>query len=144
VSRFRTSKARQLPMLSTASLPDMIFTFLFFFMMVSSMRTVPTLTQVELPTASELQSLRERKLLVYVMAAPDQPLQVNSEQIRLDEMPAKLAALRDAVAPEDRGEMLAVLKLDKNLPMGLVDDIKQYLREAQVLRLYHSAEKSAL
>ncbi|MDR2682849.1 MAG: biopolymer transporter ExbD [Dysgonamonadaceae bacterium] len=142
MSRFRTSAPRTVPGINTASLPDMIFTLLFFFMIVTNMRTVPVMTQLNLPTAGELQKLEEQSLIVYVMAGKDTPIQLNSQFIRLEEMPAHLETLKKNVAEENRGKMMAVLKIDRDLPMGTVNDIKQNLRQAGILTIHYSAEKS--
>ena len=40
VMQIRRHRRPEVPMLNTASLPDLIFTVLFFFMMVTHMRTV--------------------------------------------------------------------------------------------------------
>jgi len=67
MSRFRKNGRRSVPSLNTTALPDLIFTLLFFFMMVTNMRTVPVLTQYQLPAAAELQQLKEKSLLVWIM-----------------------------------------------------------------------------
>ncbi|GHV55782.1 biopolymer transporter ExbD [Bacteroidia bacterium] len=142
MSRFRTSASREVPGINTASLPDMVFTLLFFFMIVTNMRTVPVMTQFNLPTVEELQKLEEKSLIVYVMVGKDTPIQLNSEFVGLEEMPARLEALSNDIAEEDRGRQIAVLKIDKDIPMGLVNDIKQNLRRAGILTIHYSAEKS--
>jgi biopolymer transport protein ExbD len=141
MSRFRTSTRREVPGINTASLPDMIFTLLFFFMIVTNMRTVPVMTQFNLPTAEEMQKLEEQSLIVYVMAGLDTPIQLNSNFISLEEMPAHLDAFVNNVPQEKQDKLIAVLKIDKDIPMGLVDDIKQNLRQAGILTIHYSAQK---
>ena len=141
MSRFRTSTRREVPGINTASLPDMIFTLLFFFMIVTNMRTVPVMTQFNLPTAEEMQKLEEQSLIVYVMVGQDTPIQLNSDFIGLEEMPARLDALVNNVPQENREKLIAVLKIDKDISMGLVDDIKQNLRQAGILTIHYSAQK---
>ena len=144
MSRFRPSYHREVPSITTASLPDMIFTLLFFFMIVTNMQTVPVMTQFDLPTAKELQKLEERSLIVYVMAGLNTPIQLNSEFIGLEDMPAHLDVLINNVPQEDRGKIIAVLKIDKDVPMGFVNDIKQILRRAGILTIHYSAQKKSL
>ncbi|GHT42683.1 biopolymer transporter ExbD [Bacteroidia bacterium] len=141
MSRFRKTGPREVPVLNTASLPDMVFTLLFFFMIVTNIRTVPVMTQLNLPTAAELQKLEEKSLIVYVMVGQGTPIQLNSDFVTLEEMPAHLQAIKAAVPEEDHGKMIAVLKIDKDVPMGLVNDIKQNLREAHILTVHYSADK---
>ncbi|GHT00014.1 biopolymer transporter ExbD [Bacteroidia bacterium] len=141
MSRFRKTEPRTVPVLNTASLPDMVFTLLFFFMIVTNIRTVPVMTQFNLPSAVELQKLEEKSLIVYVMVGKGTPIQLNSNFITLEEMPAHLKTIQAAVPEEDQGKMIAVLKVDKDIPMGMVNDIKQNLREAHILTIHYSAEK---
>jgi len=141
MSRFRASTHQEVPNINTASLPDMIFTLLFFFMIVTNMRTVPVMTQFNLPTAEELQKLEEQSLIVYVMAGPNSPIQLNTDFVTLEEMPAHLEGIINDVPQENRGKLIAVLKIDKDMPMGFVNDIKQHLRQAGILTIHYSAQK---
>jgi len=141
MSRFRASTHREVPNINTASLPDMVFTLLFFFMIVTNMRTVPVMTQFNLPTADELQKLEEQSLIVYVMAGLNTPIQLNTDFVTLEEMPARLEAIINDVPQENRGKLIAVLKIDKDMPMGFVNDIKQHLRHAGILTIHYSAQK---
>jgi biopolymer transport protein ExbD len=148
MSRFRKTH-REVPSLNTTSLPDLIFTLLLFFMLVVNMRSVPALTQVQLPNTSELQKLKEKSLLIYIVVGKPEnnmsekifPIQLNSDFTSLDSIPAQLKSLRNQIEPEERNKIVIVLRVDKNTPMGLVNDIRQILREQNLLTVYYAAEK---
>jgi biopolymer transport protein ExbD len=150
MGRFRKNDSRKVPSLNTAALPDLIFTILFFFLLVTNMRTVPLLTQVNLPSASELQKLKEKSLLVYLLVGKQFnenqedlfEIQLNSELIVLEDMPFKLQMIKETIKPEEQNQLITLLKIDKNAPMGLVNDIRQNLREAQLQTVYYTVEKS--
>lgn len=150
MSRFRKNGRRKVPLLNTAALPDLIFTLLFFFLLVTNMRTVPTLAQVQLPNASELQKLKEKSLLIYLLVGKQfnenqeniYDIQLNSELIALEDMPYKLQAIKEDMKPEEQNQTVVLLKIDKDVPMGLVSDIRQNLREAQLQTVYYTVEKS--
>jgi len=152
MSRFQKNGRRKVPSLNTAALPDLIFTLLFFFLLVTNMRTVPVLTQFQLPEASELQKLKEKSLLVYLIVGKQSKenqedifeIQLNSEIITLEDMPFKLQLLKETMEPEEQNQSLILLKIDKDAPMGFVNDIRRNLREAQLQTVYYSAEKSRL
>jgi len=152
MSRFQKNSRRKVPLLNTAALPDLIFTLLFFFLLVTNMRTVPVLTQFQLPEASELQKLKEKSLLVYLIVGKQLKenqddlfeIQLNSEIIALEDMPFRLQLLKETMEPEEQNQSLILLKIDKDAPMGLVNDIRRNLREAQLQTVYYSAEKSRL
>jgi biopolymer transport protein ExbD len=151
MSKFRKFERREVPALNTASLPDLIFSILFFFMIVTNMRSVPVMTQWEAPTATELQKLEEKSLIVYIMIGKPQGnsdkydavlIQLNSDFVPLHQIPEQLQTLKKKVPVEEQEKMVTVMKVDKNTPMGLVNDIKQNLREAGILTIHYSAEKS--
>lgn len=142
MSRFRKTNPHEVPGINTAALPDLIFTLLFFFMIVTHMQTAPARVPVELPTASELQKLEERSLILYVRMGADTPIQLNSDFVEWENIPAFLEEINDRTAPEDRGRRIAVLKIDRETPMGQVNDIKQMLRQAGILTIHYSALKS--
>jgi biopolymer transport protein ExbD len=114
------------------------------------MRTIPTLTQVRLPDASELQKLKENSLLVYILVGKQLndnqenifEIQLNSELIALDDMPYKLQIIKEEMNPEEQNRSLILLKIDKDTPMGLVNDIRRNLRETQLQTVYYTVERS--
>jgi biopolymer transport protein ExbD len=118
-------------------------------MLVVNMRSVPALTQFQLPTAKELQKLKEKSLLVYVIvgksgkepAENQAPIQLNNGFTTLDAMPEELQKIKVETKLEDRDKMVVIMKIDKNTPMGLVNDIRQILREQHLLTVYYAAEK---
>jgi biopolymer transport protein ExbD len=107
------------------------------------------MTQFTLPNANELQKLKEKSLLVYIMVGqedksnPDaKPLiQLDTKFVTLDEMPKKLQAIKEDKLPDELDKMVVILKIDKNTQMGLINDIRKMLREAHLLTVYYSAEK---
>ncbi|GHU74459.1 biopolymer transporter ExbD [Bacteroidia bacterium] len=142
MSRFRSSKRHEVPELNTASLPDLVFSILFFFMIVTSMRTVPVMTQFDLPASEMVQKLEEKSLLLYVMVGKNtEQIQLNSNFIPLDEMPSRLQEIKKDLPASDQAQLTAILKIDKNTPMRVVHEIKQNLREARILTLHYSADK---
>ena len=149
MSRFRKTQRRKVPMLNTASLPDLIFTLLFFFMIVTHMRPVPILAKFEVPDAKELQDMEKKSQLIYLMVGEKMDIsslpviQLNSFFTTIEELPENLRELKNEVSVEEQKKMTVILKIDKNTEMGLVNDIRQILREAGLLTVYYSAEKES-
>ena len=149
MSRFRDTKKREVPEISTAALPDLIFTILFFFMLVTNMRPVPVKTQFDLPQASELQKLKEKSEVVYIMVGKNQNtvkdsdfvIQFNSDFVSLEEMSVLLEKTKESFLEKGKTEIVVSFKADKNAPMGLINDIKDNLREAGLLTIHYSANK---
>ena len=61
MSRFQRKKGKGNPAISTASLPDIIFMLLFFFMVTTVMREVELKIKVQVPEATELQKLQKNR-----------------------------------------------------------------------------------
>ena len=57
MGKFNKNGKREMPELNTSSLPDLIFSILFFFMIVTSMREVTLKVEFEVPAGTEIQKL---------------------------------------------------------------------------------------
>ena len=55
-----------MPELNTSSLPDLIFTMFFFFMIVTTMREVTMKVQFRSPQATELEKLEKKSLVTFI------------------------------------------------------------------------------
>ena len=62
MGKFNKTGKREMPALNTSSLPDLIFTLLFFFMIVTTMREVTLKVQFTLPQGTELEKLEKKSL----------------------------------------------------------------------------------
>ena len=142
-----------MPELNTSSLPDLIFTVLFFFMMVTSMREVEVKVQVRVPSGTtEIEKLEKKSLVSHIYIGP--PTKVfratlgSAPRIQLNESFAEPEAVREFVRSEresmfekDRPLMKMSLKIDKDVQMGIVTDVKQELRKAKAQNIVYSAEQ---
>lgn len=150
MARFTKGGTKEVPELNTMSLPDLIFAFLFFIMMVTSMREVTLKVQIRVPSATELTTLEKKSLATYIYMG--QPLQMYQAQygsetaIQLNDKFATPADIFDYIAQEkaamseaDQPYMTTILRIDKDTRMGLVTDVKQRLREADALKIFYSA-----
>lgn len=61
MGKFNKTGKRGMPELNTSSLPDLIFTMLFFFMIVTTMREVTLKVQFQVPQGTELEKLENIK-----------------------------------------------------------------------------------
>jgi biopolymer transport protein ExbD len=66
MSRFKKNKKRGAPATSTASLPDIVFMLLFFFMVATVMRETDMLVDIKQPEANEIVKLENRKLVAHI------------------------------------------------------------------------------
>ena len=142
-----------IPPISTASLPDVIFMILFFFMISTSMRDLEVMVKTVLPNATEVSKLEKKQLVSFIYIG--QPVDSQQAQwgtaskIQLNgsyETPQAIgqfvASERDKLSEADRSAMTVMLKADKSTRMGVIADVKQELRIANALKISYAANKS--
>lgn len=144
---------KELPAISTSSLPDVIYMILFFFMVSTSMRDQELLVRYKLPDATEVQKLEKKSLVSYIhIGQPSLAMQAKfgtAPRIQLNDSyrTAKdigdfVAAERDKLSEADRASMTICLKADDATKMGIITDVKQELRRANALKISYAASKS--
>jgi len=154
MSKFRKNGKKELPAISTASLPDIVFILLFFFMVTTTMREVTYKVRIKLPSATELSKLEKKSLVSYIyVGEPLQEyqktygiaprIQLNDQFAGIEDIQNYIIAEREARAEEERPLMITSLKIDENTRMGIVNDIKQELRKAAALHINYSSRKQA-
>ncbi len=152
MSKFRKKGGKELPPISTASLPDIVFMLLFFFMVSTTMREVTLNIKVKLPEATELSKLEKKSLVSYIyVGEPLKQFQAIfgiAPRIQLNDQFASVGDIQDYVIAErearDEAEqkfMVTSLKIDENTKMGIVSDIKQELRKSAALHINYSSRK---
>ncbi|WP_321478392.1 biopolymer transporter ExbD [uncultured Bacteroides sp.] len=152
MGKFSKSGKREMPALNTSSLPDLIFTLLFFFMIVTTMREVTLKVEFKTPTATELEKLEKKSLVTFIyVGKPTEEFRkkLGSEsRIQLNDSYAEVAQIQDyiiqersSMKEEDQPFMTVSLKIDQDTKMGIVTDIKQALRQAYALKINYSANK---
>ena len=152
MGKFNKTGKREMPELNTSSLPDLIFTMLFFFMIVTTMREVTLKVQFKVPQATELEKLEKKSLVSFIYIGKPLPeyqkkmgttdrIQLNDKFASVEEIQAFVASEREARKEEDRNSITNNLKVDRRVTMGIVTDIKQELRKANSLRVNYGSVK---
>ena len=80
MGKFNKSGKKGMPELNTSSLPDLIFTMLFFFMIVTTMREVTLKVQFQTPQATELEKLEKKSLVTFIYTEPSSRTTLMGEQ----------------------------------------------------------------
>lgn len=154
MGKFRKDDHKELPPISTASLPDIVFMLLFFFMVSTTMREVTYKVRMHLPTATELDKLEKKSLVSYIYIGEPLPMyqktfgkapriQLNDQFADVSEVQNFVIAEREAKEEVERPMMVTSLKIDENTKMGIVNDVKQELRKSAALNINYSSRKKA-
>ena len=153
MSKFRKNKKGGLAPISTASLPDIVFMLLFFFMVTTVMRETEMLVDNTLPQATEVTKLERKSLVSYIyIGSPkgknrklkygnEAKIQLNDSYARVSDIQAFIIAERESRAEEEAPLLTTSIKSDINVKMGIVSDIKQELRKAQSYKINYSTRK---
>ena len=153
MGKFNKTGKREMPALNTSSLPDLIFTLLFFFMIVTTMREVTLKVQFTLPVGTELEKLEKKSLVTFIyVGKPTQELrskmgsetrlQLNDQFAEVSEIETYIAQEKSSMKEEDQPFMTVSIKADKETKMGVITDVKQALREAYALKISYSARQA--
>ena len=151
MSLFRHSR-REVPQLNTASLPDLIFTVLFFFITVTHMREVTLKVKYRVPEGTELTKLVKKSAVTYIyigkptddmrhIAGNKTRIQLNDKYADIDDVTDYVAEERKRMSPEEARAMSVSVKADRNTDMGIMSDVRQALRRAGALKVNYSAVK---
>ena len=156
MAKFSRKGKGGLPAISTASLPDIVFMILMFFMVCTSMRQSETKVRVRTPQATEIAKLDRKDLASYIYIGTPS-LQYQKEygtdsRIQLNDVICKdnndLTSIRDFIAAErekmseaDRPFMQVNIKADQDTRMGIITDVKQELRRCSALKIMYGARK---
>lgn len=144
-----------MPELNTSSLPDLIFAFLFFIMMVTSIREVtPKVRFQNLPRATELTKLEEKSLVTFIYVGKPIPslekkfgttsaIQLNDQIAQNPQAVYSYVKQEEGKIDDERRKLMTVsIKADADTKMKIISDIKYELRRADVLNISYSARKS--
>ncbi len=153
--KFTKKKSGELPPISTASLPDIVFMLLFFFMTVTEMKDSDLMVHNKVPTADQVQKLDKKDPVVYVYAGKpldkykdkfgvNAKIQINDKFADVSELAPFILQYRDGLREELREIFITALKVDEGTNMGLVSDIREKLRDVNALKLTYITKEGSV
>ena len=147
MGKFKKDGKRPTGSISTASLPDIVFMLLFFFMVATVLRTEEEKVQVTKPEASELYKVQKKHLIRYInIGVPMDTRRGTESVIQLNDQFSSVVEIQDWISKErltlaeaEQSKMWVSLKVDQETKMGIVSNVKQELRKASALKVLYSA-----
>jgi biopolymer transport protein ExbD len=132
--KFQKKIAQTQQTIPTASLPDIIFMLLIFFMVTTVLREVDILVTYSLPEAVAVEKIDNKRLLSYIWIG-------NDERIQIDDSIVPVGAISNIAYGKrmNNPNIIMSLRIDKGSRMGIVSDVQQELRRADALRINYSA-----
>ena len=139
------------------SMSDIIFMFLFFFMVITTMREATLKVKFQPPKATEIQKLEKKSLVanIYIGAPISKnentlppgkvSVQLNDQTIKAEDLAADvrdfIGTEKESRSEEDKNKLTFSLKVDKDVQMRYVNTIKNELRQNNALKINYAASK---
>jgi len=149
MSKFNKNGGKEMPELNTSSLPDLVFSILFFFMTITHMREDNPIVTVVTPRASQVTKLENKSCVTTVLVGKPKDkkygqeslIQFNDDFLDLENIVPKMTQQRQSMKEADQPKMQISMKIDRETKMGIVTELKTQLRKAQCLKISYSAKK---
>lgn len=138
-------RTQRTPAISTASLPDIVFMLLFFFMTVTTIKNENLLVDNVLPRANETEKLSKPNNVIQIYVGKindgtneEVKIQMGTDIVNLDELShAALIALNE-IPEELQKAAIVSLKADEKVKMGVINDVKEQLRKINLLKINYT------
>ena len=145
--QIRRKKHRSVPGLNMASMPDLIFTVLFFFMIVTHMRNETVKVKLQVPQGTEVTKASNKFSTINIYIGrnnyDDTQIQVNDRMCSLEQVGALVQNFKANLSEESQENLIINLRADRNTDMGIVNDLKKELRNVGALTIRYSATEKA-
>jgi len=147
MSKFTGKKKKDTPGISTASLPDIVFMLLFFFMVATVMRDKEEILKVSVPQATEIVKLKKKTLVSQILIGKPKDaakfgtaskIQFNDVFGTKNDVISFVENEKSNMLEMNKGKIIISLKVDKETKMGIVSDVKQELRKANALKINYN------
>lgn len=130
----------------TASMPDIIFMLLIFFMVTTVLREVDLQVQVDYATAETIEKIEEKRLISYIYIGPEklEGNQLGSTAVQIDDSIVEdISSIRNIMYDkrDEEPRLIVSLRVDEGSETGIVTDVQQELRKAGALRINYSTKE---
>ena len=147
-AHFKKKSANTKQEIPTASMPDIIFILLVFFMVVTVMRTTDMLVLLRIPQAEAVEKIDQKRLIQYVYVGPEiqEGGQYGDAAVQVDDAIVRdLPQLRQLMFQRLRTEPRTIIsmRVDNEVETGVLYDVQQEFREADALRINYSTNREA-
>jgi biopolymer transport protein ExbD len=145
MSRFERRSSDTEPGFTTASLPDIVFMLLIFFMVSTVLREQNIKVRTQLPQAEALTKIDQKRLISKIHIGPLKKGENQGETaIQIDDaLIENRKAIRNIMYNklQQQPKLIASLKVDRESEMEVVNEVQQELREAGALRINYSSNR---
>lgn len=142
-------KSKAKPDIPTASLPDIIFMLLIFFMVTTVLRETTVQVRTILPKAEALTKIDQKRLVTYIYIGPKKisAVEFGETGVQIDDALVEILTDVRAIMYRklvEQPKLIVSLKVDGTSEMGVLMDVQQELREAGTLRVNFSTKRDVV
>jgi biopolymer transport protein ExbD len=139
-------KANTKEEIPTASLPDIIFMLLIFFMVTTVLRETTVQVRTTLPRAEALTKIDQKRLVTYIYIGPKklEANRIGETGVQIDDaLIDDISNVRTIMYRKliEQPKLIVSIKSDQSSEMGILMDLQQELREAGTLRVNYSTKR---
>ena len=118
----------------TASMPDIIFMLLVFFMVTTVLREFEGLP-LTLPSAKKIEKLESKRNTTHVWVS-------KAGLVSIDDKRVPIPAVRNVIYGKiaENPKLIISLKADRDTPMKVITDVQQEFRQANALKINYAAK----
>lgn len=147
MSKFSKGKKKSQPAISTASLPDIVFMLLFFFIVTTIFKEKDTQVVVKAPIATEITKLdRRTDQIYYWIGKPSNKNYGTGYRVQVDDALAPdMGAIRAYLIERRGGDLSEVwdkvinnFKIDEKVNMRIVKNVQEELRNEDALKVAYT------
>jgi len=139
----KTKTNQEIP---TASLPDIIFMLLIFFMVTTVLRENEVRVRTQLPQAEALTKIDQKRLVSYIWIGPEklENFKLGPTAVQIDDaLIPDVSSIRTIMYRKlvEQPKLIVSLRVDESSEMGIVQDVEHELREGGTLRINYSTKR---
>jgi biopolymer transport protein ExbD len=143
---FKKKSAGSKQEVPTASMPDIVFMLLIFFMVTTVLREIELQVRVNYTQADNIEKIEQKRLVTYIYVGPEKlgANQYGETQIQIDDAIIKdLNEIESAMSEKikDQPKLIVSIRMDEDSETGVLTDIQQELRDANALRINYSTKQ---
>lgn len=151
MSKFR-KKTKVKQSIPTASMPDVVFMLLFFFMVTTELRKTAVDVMQRIPQATQLRKLQRKSLVTNLyIGEPKKSEQFGSEPkiqaedvfIEPNDIILWVNREKDKLPENEREQLTVALKVDAEAKRGIIADVETQLRKANARKILYSTLQKA-
>lgn len=131
--------------ISTASLPDIVFLLLFFFMVSATIKPMNDQVKLTIPKAQAMTKINRQELIKEIIigkpinreVGEQEVISVDNKVIKKEQLTQWVIEQKESLPENLKDQMIIVIKADEYVKMGLISDVQEELKKANARKVVY-------